>query len=416
MGKPSKRISAPPDSARPELVVRGLRAIYSGWCDGAGVEPLAPALGVESDVLEAAFEASLGRSPGSLQRSRIALVARGLLEHTDLSVAKIARGMGLRTGEVGPLIADAFDSAPGELRAKRRAADAQRAGDAAPGLILPVPHSPTVDTATTMSYLKSRAIPGIESVEGERYVRSASSSSGSTGRVEIEAVGADTIELRLPDASAFSGTGDLLALVTWCRRLFALDEPLAADAEGLCADPVLGPLVEANPGLRLAGAWDPFETAIRIVVGQQVTVAAASTLAGRLVDRFGAITPGPLATADLTGMGMPASRARTISNLAAAVLDGSVALDGVAPLKQSIAELTAVVGIGPWTAELIAARVLRHADAFPPKDLGLRRSYAALGGNVPVEEAAEKWRPHRAASIAYLWFAESLVTESSVIE
>ena len=135
-------------------------------------------------------------------------------------------------------------------------------------------------------------------------------------------------------------------------------------------------------------------------------VAAASTLAGRLVERAGALTADALAAADLTDIGMPASRARTITNLAQAVVSGDVDLASSAPLEQVGAELTSVKGIGPWTAQLIAARVLRQPDAFPPKDLGLRRSYERLGGTEPVEVAAERWRPWRATAIAHLWAAE----------
>lgn len=381
----------------PDLVERARRAIQSGWCDEFGVENLPTGLGVSDVALGEQFESCLGASPTQVHRSHVGHMAQTLLAHTDLSLDAITTGVGLGSR---PELDDILDRPVTKARA---AVDGTR-----PGVVIPLPYWPGVDIDTTLAYLASRAIPGTESVEDGAYIRKVTTESGGSATIRIAPAQRHMLELELEDRASFDGRGELLTLATKCRQLFALDEPLASSAVGVSTDPILGPLVDTNPGLRLAGTWDPFETAIRIVVGQQVTVAAASTLAGRIVDRFGTLDPATLAEADLTGMGMPGSRARTISNLAAAVVDDTVNLRSISTLARSVADLTAVVGIGPWTAQLIAARVLRHPDAFPPKDLGLMRAYERLGGNESVESAAARWQPRRAAAIAYLWFSDTI--------
>jgi 3-methyladenine DNA glycosylase/8-oxoguanine DNA glycosylase len=211
--------------------------------------------------------------------------------------------------------------------------------------------------------------------------------------------------------------------VQGARRIFALDrDPSAADAL-LAADPLLAPLVVARPGLRAPGTWDAYETGVRAIVGQQVSVAGASTVTARIVQRVGepvagleafGLThtfpaPATLAAADLDGIGMPGARARAIKAFAAAVDQGELPLDGRLPLGELLAAIGAVPGLGPWTAGVIALR-LGEPDTFPAADLGLRR--AANPGGEPLSTPdllarAEAWRPHRAAAALRLWLSES---------
>ena len=192
-------------------------------------------------------------------------------------------------------------------------------------------------------------------------------------------------------------------------------------------DPVLGRLVRATPGLRMPGAWDPFETAVRVLIGQQVSVAGASTVAGRLVERVGwridaplpgslrALFPTPeqLAAASPSALDMPRARAEAVLAFARAVADGSLDLTAGDELDALVARLTELRGVGPWSAHLIAARVFDHADALPASDLGLRKgAMRCVGAAEPptareLERLAEAWRPYRTTASAYLWMASA---------
>lgn len=389
-------------------VARALRGITSGWCDEVGeIDELAGAVGVDHQVLVADFEREIGASPAVVQRSRVAHAARTLIENSALSARAVATGVGLKSSaELDQLLTDVFGLVLVDLRTRRPPRLVEHTRRSSPGFAVPIAYWPGVDVDSTFRYLGSRAIPGIEGVDTGTYRRIIVAANGRMAEVEISASSGDSLTLKVDDAEQHDAPGEILGLMSRTRALFALDEPLASDTAGLWSDPILGPHVRANPGLRLAGSWDPFETAIRIVLGQQVTVAAASTLTGRLVERFGSLHPTALAGIDPEGLGMPKARARAVANLAQAVLDRTVDLRGLRSLDESVESLISVVGVGPWTAQLIAARVLRQSDAFPPKDLGLMRAYEALGGSEPVEVAALAWRPHRAAAIAYLWSAD----------
>lgn len=394
-------------------VRRLLRALTDGEWPGHAVD------GAE-------FVAAVGGSPAAVAAGRRARFARRLLEQTDVPIASVATAVGLPSvAELERLLA-VFGFGAQELRRRRFAAerDAAAAMDrGAASVTWTEPYWQPNDIEGTLGYLATRAIPGVAVVVDRRYRRVIRTSVG-LAVVEVQSAGevnADVGQLRVSVESSNVPAADaeLLAISASVRRAFALDTPAASALAVLIDDPVLGSFVSAEPGRRLAGAWDRFETAIRIIIGQQVTVAAASTLTGRVVDRCrpsvrlppsadgGLTAPFPaaaeVATADLAEIGMPRTRIATIGRFAEAVVDGSVNLATTAPLPESVAMLSAVKGIGPWTAELIAARVFNDPDAFPPKDLGLRRAFEAMGGNRPVEMAAEHWRPWRAAAIPYLW-------------
>ncbi len=264
-----------------------------------------------------------------------------------------------------------------------------------------------------LAYLARRAIPGVEYVRDGAYRRTIDGD-GVPGALELSPGPGGALALRatVPDP-------DLLA--SRARRIVNLDAGPDGAAQ-LADDPLLGPLVRAKPGLRPPGTWDGYETGVRAIVGQQISVAAASTVTGRIVARHGTpippvqelglthLFPPPetLAEADLSGLGMPASKARAIGTFARAVAGGDLVLDADGPLEELVASITALPGLGDWTAQYLALR-LGEPDAFPATDLGLRRAIAARTGaalrSVRPERHARDWRPHRALAAVHLWLS-----------
>lgn len=262
-----------------------------------------------------------------------------------------------------------------------------------------------------LAYLGKRAIPGVELVSGSVYRRSVLID----GDPAILEAGPGRDGKRLTISCTIPGESH----VDRFRDQFDLDADPAEIHDRLAADPLLAPLIARNPGLRVPKAWDPFELAVRAIVGQQVSVAGATTVTGRIAQRFGmalAIGDGALshlfptaerlADADLSSIGMPGKRARTITGFAAAVADGDLLLNNTAGLDETINRLCALPGIGPWTANYIAMRGLGYADAFPAGDLGLQYAAARDGGRLNAKELgamAENWRPWRAYAALHLW-------------
>jgi AraC family transcriptional regulator of adaptative response / DNA-3-methyladenine glycosylase II len=233
--------------------------------------------------------------------------------------------------------------------------------------------------------------------------------------IEISSGGADHLVLRahLPHWE------DLIHVVQRARRIFNLEADPAAASAHLGDDPVLGSLVGARPGLRMPGTWDPYEVGVRAIIGQQVSVAGAGTVTARLVERHGpqvgglgpiGLTrlfppPSTLATADLSGLGLPGARAAAIGRFAGAVADGTLLFDRSQSLDDLVASIAALPGLGPWTAHYIALR-LGEPDAFPVSDLGLRRAFERLTSNgqqPTLTEWSERWRPWRAHAAIHLW-------------
>jgi AraC family transcriptional regulator, regulatory protein of adaptative response / DNA-3-methyladenine glycosylase II len=272
---------------------------------------------------------------------------------------------------------------------------------------------PPYDWGSLLAFLAARATPGVEEVVSGAYRRSFVLG----GRHGIVQVARDrrapALELRV----RFPGARSLRRIVTRVRAMFDLAADPAAIVTRFRGDPLLGPLARARPGLRVPGAWDPFELTVRAVLGQQVSVAGATTLAGRLAERHGT----PLEVADAGGLtrlfpsaaalaragirGLPRARARTIGEIARAVLAGRLRFD--APAAGTLAELHRIRGVGDWTAQYVALRALGERDAFPAGDLVLLRE---AGDGVPLSqralrERAEEWRPWRAYAALHLWRA-----------
>ena len=261
-----------------------------------------------------------------------------------------------------------------------------------------------------LRFLAGRATPGVESVSDGAYRRTVSID----GIHGWFAVSPDSSGDKLLARISISDPRAQTAIVNRIRSLFDLDADWPLIAAALSRDAGLAARIETLPGLRPPGCWQPFELAVRAILGQQVTVKGATTLAGRLATKFGAAvdaehrltrlfpTPEALADADLSGIGLPTARAATIRAFARAVSEGAIDFAGIGDHSQFLAELQRVPGIGPWTAQYIAMRGLRLPDAFPASDLGLLRALS-LKNPRELEKRAEAWRPFRAYAVMYLW-------------
>jgi AraC family transcriptional regulator of adaptative response / DNA-3-methyladenine glycosylase II len=406
-------------------VARALRLIEAGELDGSDVDALAARLGVGSRHLRRLFAKHLGASPRSVAQTRRVLFAKKLLDETDLPVVEVAMAAGYASvRRFNDAFRSAYGRSPRALRRARRQAPSpvrQQASSPVNGpgcdLTLQLSYRPPLAWAELLAFLAARAIPHVEAVADGAYQRSIEVS-GVPGwvRVAPAARGAAllaTVRLREPVP--------LVAVVGRLRRLFDLEADPHAIEASLATDPALAAAVAAHPGLRVPGAWDGFELAVRAILGQQVSVRGATTLAGRLVERFGEpagamahgavdlLFPAPerLARARLETIGLPGARAGAIRALAGAVSRGALVLDGSAAPERTRAALLALPGVGAWTAEYVAMRALREPDAFPAGDLGLRRALADASGGLPsaraLEERSRAWRPWRAYAALYLW-------------
>jgi AraC family transcriptional regulator of adaptative response / DNA-3-methyladenine glycosylase II len=286
------------------------------------------------------------------------------------------------------------------------------AGDA---LSLRLTYREPLDAESLLAFFGRRAVPGVEELDDGVYRRSLRLPRGA-GVAEVRAA-AEEVPLTLwLDDERDAGVAARL-----CRDLLDLDTDPVPIARQLGSDPLIGALVRASPGRRVPGHVDGSELAIRAVLGQQVSLAGAATLAGRLVADYGAPlarpvgavthlfpTAGALAGADPERLAMPGSRRRALLGLAAALASGQVILDPGAGRAAAEEALLALPGIGPWTVSYISMRVLRDPDAFIPTDLGVRRALERLGQDgspASAERIAERWRPYRAYALQHLWSA-----------
>jgi AraC family transcriptional regulator, regulatory protein of adaptative response / DNA-3-methyladenine glycosylase II len=399
------------DWTGPELVCRAVRLILDGALDGASEEQLGARLGVSARHLRRLFNLHLGVTPDGLARSARAHFARRLLDDTDLSMMEVALAAGFGSvRQFNRACMEIFRASPRALRAKRRKADRLIADG---GLPIRLGYRGPLAWDALADYFAARAIPGVEHVSGGVYRRTIVVD-GHPGVLELSHGGDDHLLLvvHLPRWD------ELTHLVARARRIANLDLDLDDAAGHLSRDPTLGALLRARPGLRTPGTWDPFETGVRAIVGQQVSVAAASTLTGRIAARVGTPVPGlaqlrlthafptpeSLADADLDGIGLPRTRQDAIRSFARAVADDAIRLDGSVGLDELIASIVEIEGLGEWTAHYLALR-LGERDAFPSTDLGLRRSLG-LGAPRALAELAESWRPWRALAATHLWTAD----------
>ncbi len=394
-------------------VARALHLIDHGALDEGDVDALAQHLGVGSRHLRRLFDEHLGTSPVAVAQTRRVHFARKLIDETRLPMAHVAFASGFASiRHFNASVKKAFLSTPTALRCKAR----QGTDHASNGLTLSLPYRAPLDWKSLLDFMRLRATPEVESVDGNCYRRTIVINH-IRGIIEARpATSGNEILLRVY-------LGDTTSLIHVAQRVRSLFD-LAADPSEiesvLTSQPRMAAPLRRWPGLRVPGAWDGFELAVRAILGQQISVQGATTLAGRLAARYGEpipegksmglmrLFPKPevLAKRDLSKIGITTARITSIRRLARLVDQGNLKLDGSADPAQTKAQLMSIPGIGPWTAEYIAMRALRDPDAFPVSDLGLRKG-ASRGENPlttkQLEKLSESWRPWRAYAAMHLW-------------
>ena len=402
--RPDATPGSPEWDRRDDLIGRAMRLIADGVVDREGVGGLARRLGYSERHVHRALADAVGAGPLALARAQRAQTARILLETTALPAIDIATAAGFASvRQFNATIREVFALTPTEIRAKKRGQT--------PILQLPV-RAPFAGDAL-LEFLRRRLVPGVEEVVDGAYVRSLRLPHGN-GVVELRPA-ADHVAAQL----WLDDLRDTAAAVARSRALLDLDaDPEAVDA-ALGDDRLLGPLVRSCPGRRVPGAVDGDELAVRAVLGQQISLAGAATLAARLTAAHGEPLARPLggvthsfptadalAAADPDRWPLPRSRRRALAALSTALARRDVSLDGGAEREVARGRLAALPGIGRWTVEYIAMRALRDPDAFPSSDLGVRHALERLGEDgraAAAERAAAPWRPYRAYAVQHLW-------------
>jgi AraC family transcriptional regulator of adaptative response / DNA-3-methyladenine glycosylase II len=401
--------SAPVDST-PRLVRAALARIDAGFLNEGSIEALAASLGVTARHLRRAIEGAIGVSPVELAQTRRLALAKQLLQDTTMPLAAVAFAAGFASvRRFNALFQRRFGRPPSALR------PAHGDGEPSETITLRLDYRAPLAWAELLAFLRGRAIPGVERVAGDEYARTVSLGEHHGWLAVAPAPGG---RAALRARVSLSLASRLMEIVARLRALFDLDARPDAIAAALGRDRALTRRVAASPGLRVPGAFDGFELAVRAVLGQQISVAGATTLSGRLAERFGAPLAGapeglsrrfPSAAtlaaagpARVRAIGLPEARARTIIALARAVADERLELHPGADPAAATAALEELPGIGPWTAQVVAMRALRWPDAFPGGDLGVRKALG-VAGTAEAEARAEAWRPWRAYGVMHLW-------------
>jgi AraC family transcriptional regulator, regulatory protein of adaptative response / DNA-3-methyladenine glycosylase II len=399
-------------------VSRAMARIAEGALDGprASVERLAESLGVGERQLRRLFDQHIGASPLAVAQTRRVLFAKQLLHETRLPMASVAMAAGFGSiRRFNDTFLALYKRPPSQLR--RRSVTAS---SAAP-LVLRLAYRPPFDWNALLAFFTPRAIPGVEEVRDGIYRR--------VVRVEdhVALIAVSHLPARnaLQAEIACDHVPALPIIASRLRRIFDLDADTEAIAAHLSRDRALTPTVRRQPGLRCPGGWDPFEIAVRAILGQQISVAAARGLAAKLV----ALSTRPLslgdsalthafptaqqlAAADLSALGMPAARRATLISLARAATADPKIFEAANTLEESIVRLRSIPGIGEWTAQYIALRGLHHPDAFPASDIGILRNAEQIFGKLltPAQllVRSEQWRPWRGYAAQHLWSASNV--------
>jgi AraC family transcriptional regulator, regulatory protein of adaptative response / DNA-3-methyladenine glycosylase II len=394
--RPDAAPGSPEWDARADTVGRAMRLIRDGVVDREGVPGLASRLGYTERHLHRMLSTEVGAGPLALARAQRAQSARILVETTEMGLAEIAFAAGFGSvRQFNDTIREVYGCPPSTLRDSRR-----RTAREAGVIGLRLAYRPPLHASSLLEFLGCRAIPGVEEVDDTTYRRRLRLPSG-TGTVALTPGPAYvTASLRLADVR------DLAPAVARSRRVLDLDaDPEAVDA-ALAEDPALAPLIRKEPGVRVPRAVDGFEIAVRAVVGQQISVPAARKALARLVNDRGFPTAGELLALPDQAFGMPAARRGTLRGLARAVVDGRLDLDPGADREELWRQLTALPGVGAWTAGYVTMRAAGDPDAFLPTDVGVRRGAAAVGlpdDPKALEAHAERWRPWRSYALIRLW-------------
>ena len=407
-------------------VSRALALIADGALDGddTGVEALAERLGVGERHLRRLFVQHLGASPVAVAQTRRVLFAKQLIHETKMPITEVALAAGFGSiRRFNEIFRKLFNRPPSALRRKT---SSNSVGPEA-GVTLRLRYRPPYDWDSMLGFLRARAIPGVEIVENGRYLRTIGMD-GFTGSVEVT---------HLPQRESlcvtirFPRVQSLPAIISRMRRLFDLGADIETIDAHLSLDQSLAPLVAQRPGLRAPGGWDGFELAVRAILGQQISVAAARRLAQELVSRHGErvsdnfvsdprlthVFPDArqLALTKSIDVGMPAARRVALKELAEAAAADPNLFRPCGTIEEAIAKLRKIRGVGEWTAQYIALRALSETDAFPAADIGLLRGAEVMDGARPTAPnllaRSECWRPWRAYAAQHLWAASEVNSE-----
>jgi AraC family transcriptional regulator of adaptative response / DNA-3-methyladenine glycosylase II len=412
--RPDASPGSPEWDVRKDAVARAMRLVADGVVDREGVGGLAKRLHYSTRHLNRIISSELGAGPLAIARAQRAQTSRILIETTDVPFTAIAFAAGFGSvRQFNDTVRAVFDASPSDLRAKRQDPTASERTNGS--VVVDLAVRQPFDLDGVLAFLASRTIPGVESVGPDGYRRSLDLPHGhgvahvrpdvvvKSGRLHAR------VELRLADWR------DLAPAVSRIRRLLDLDADPAAIEQVLAADPRMAPLVGREPGRRVPGSVDPFETVVRAVVGQQISVSGARTVVGRIVAAVGRplavaddvlthVFPSPDALADIDEalLPMPMRRRQTLIELGARASLGKIPLDVGADRDDVRAALLDVPGVGPWTADYVLMRGFGDPDIFLPTDLGVKHGLSLLG--LPPD-AADRWRPWRSYALHHLWAA-----------
>jgi len=399
-------------------VQRGLRLIADGALDDRDIEHLSDRLGVTSRHLRRLFNKHLGASPLAVAHTQRLHFAKRLIDQTTLPMSDIAIASGFgSTRRFNDAFRNTYGRTPRELRRRRAVADPSA------GLTVQLPYRSPFSFPQLLKFFAARAIPGVEVVSDGRYLRSVTVD-GVHSVIDLHDGGGNVL-LTVHGA----GTRSLLPITQRVRGIFDLDASPDDISSILSRDKLLKSLIRRQPGIRVPGVWDGFELTVRAILGQQISVAAATTLSGRLAKRYGekitvavpgiedALAPNlmfpraeKLLRARLGDLGIIRSRADTIRRVAKATAAGEINFDPAQDVVEFCRSLVAIKGIGEWTAQYIAMRALKNPDAFPHSDLGLLRAFDAPGRDrmkpAELKARAESWRPWRAYAALLLWSSD----------
>jgi AraC family transcriptional regulator of adaptative response / DNA-3-methyladenine glycosylase II len=418
--RPECAPGTPAWSGTSTTVRRGLRLIAGGALDDGDVEQLSDRLGVTSRHLRRLFTKHLGASPLAVAHTQRLHFAKRLLDETALPMSHISSAAGFGSiRRFNDTFKKTYGRTPRELR--KFGDESNDAGRTAT-LSVRLPYRKPFSWSAMLDFFEGRATPGVESVAGDSYRRTICTG----GKHGVIAVSPEKKSAYLTLTLSCVDTGTLFEIVQRSREVFDLDAPTVEIASTLRKDKCLRALIKKSAGIRVPGAWDGFELTIRAILGQQISVKAATTLAGRIAERYGDRlelpnesvetgltrifpTPERLRRARLNNIGLVRSRADTIRRVASAVVAGDLNYDAAQEPDAFCASLTSIKGVGDWTAQYVAMRALKNPDAFPHADLGLLKALDSLdrqSGQVTPKDLlhrAEAWRPWRAYAALLLW-------------
>ena len=399
-----------PGTTTTSLAEALLRRVQERAMEGVTLEAMEPELGLSMRQVRRVMLAEFGVTPVQVVQTQRLLMAKQWLHETSMPISEIALAAGFRSlRNFNACFRERYGMTPSACRGTR--------ATTSDSVVLHVAYRAPLAWSALLDYFRSRLVPGVEEVVGDEYRRTVSIGDA-TGWIRVTP---DSKQNALRVEASPGLMRVLGAVQTRVRRLFDLDARPDVIHERLGKDPLLAPVLKQHPGLRVGGAWDVFELAVRAVLGQQITVRAATTLSARLVERIAhhietpfpglhrlAVTPqgvASLSVGDLCMLGLVRARAETLRSLAAFATSGGFDFAPGQDHESVVAKLVALPGIGPWTAHYIAMRALRYPDAFPAADLGLRKAIGRgeLVSTRAAETHSERWRPWRAYAAAALW-------------